>query len=166
MSLAFIKERKGAMTSGGARDVWTARENAMELLGALTLPGIERSVPYVRLFLRDTFVPGYVAPGDELLADMALVVDELAANGIRHTASGKGGKFTISLWAGRGVLRAEVTDDGANGARPVVRTVPEGESGRGLHIVGALASRWGYRPEGAGTTVWAEFRVGGGRPQG
>jgi anti-sigma regulatory factor (Ser/Thr protein kinase) len=148
------------MTSGKARYVWTGTENGMELLGALTLPGIERSVPYARLFLRDTLVPGYLSPGAELLADIALVVDELAGNGIRHTASGTGGKITIAVWAGPGAVRAEVTDDGAGGARPVVRTDPEGESGRGLHIVAALASRWGHRADGPGTTVWAEFPVG------
>lgn len=145
------------MASGEARYVWTGTENGMELLGALTLPGVDRSVPYARLFLRDTLVPGHISPGSELLADMALVVDELAANGIRHTASGKGGKITIALWAGCGVLRAEVTDDGAGGARPVVRSEPGGESGRGLHIVAALARAWGHRPDGLGTTVWADF---------
>ncbi|WP_433154152.1 ATP-binding protein [Actinomadura nitritigenes] len=50
-----------------------------------------------------------------------------------------------------------MTDDGAGGARPVVRSEPDGESGRGLHIVAALAKAWGHRPDGPGTTVWAEF---------
>ncbi|KAB2371383.1 ATP-binding protein [Actinomadura montaniterrae] len=165
MTLAGVVEREDAMASGKARYVWTGTGNGMELLGALTLPGVDRSVPYARLFLRDTLVPGHISPGSGLLADMALVVDELAANGIRHTASGKGGKITIALWAGRGVLRAEVTDDGADGARPVVRTDPGGESGRGLHIVAALAKAWGHRPDGSGTTVWADFpSLGASRP--
>jgi anti-sigma regulatory factor (Ser/Thr protein kinase) len=163
MTLAGVDEREDAMASGKARYVWTGAQNGMELLGTLTLPGVDRSVPYARLFLRDTLVPGHISPGSELLADMALVVDELAANGIRHTASGKGGKITIALWAGRGALRAEVTDDGADGARPVVRTDPGGESGRGLHIVTALAKAWGYRPDGHGTTVWADFPIPTGR---
>ncbi|MEU8342550.1 Anti-sigma regulatory factor (Ser/Thr protein kinase) [Actinomadura meyerae] len=129
----------------------------LRLLAVLTLPGVERSVRHARLFLRDTLVPDHIAPGDALLGDMALVLDEFACNGIRHTASGRGGKIHISLRAGDGVLRAEVTDEGAGGARPVLRDAADGESGRGLLIVEALASRWGYRADGARTTVWADF---------
>ncbi|TDD62788.1 ATP-binding protein [Actinomadura darangshiensis] len=137
----------------------TREAGELRLLGVLTLPGVERSVRYARLFLRDTLVPDHLAPGDELLDDMVLVVDEFACNGIRHTASGRGGKIHISLWSGPGVLRAEVSDDGADGARPALRDAPDDESGRGLHIVAALASRWGHRPDGTRTTVWADFRV-------
>ncbi|WP_169807933.1 ATP-binding protein [Actinomadura hibisca] len=129
----------------------------MTLLAALTLPGTARSVAHARSFLRDTLVPAYLAPGDELLDDMVLVVDEFAGNGIRHTASGDGGKFTVALWKGHGVLRAEVTDDGADGARPTLQPEPDDETGRGLHIVAALAMRWGHRANGARTTVWADF---------
>ncbi|MFD0690535.1 ATP-binding protein [Actinomadura fibrosa] len=135
----------------------------LELLAVLTLPGVERSVPYARYFLRDTLVPARLAPGDELLDDMALVVDEFAGNGIRHTASGRGGKLSIALLAGSGLLRAEVTDDGNARTRPRLREAPEGESGRGLHIVDALASRWGHHSDGARTVVWAEFETGSGR---
>ena len=128
----------------------TTREaGELRLLAVLTLPGVTRSVRHARLFLRDTLVPEHVAPGDDLLDDMALVVGEFAGNGIRHTASGRGGKIDIALWAGGGVLRAEVTDEGAGGARPVVRDAADGESGRGLHIVAALAERWGHRADGA-----------------
>jgi hypothetical protein len=35
------------------------------------------------------------------------------------------------------------------------------ESGRGLLIVEALASRWGVRPRAAGKTAWAELEVAG-----
>jgi anti-sigma regulatory factor (Ser/Thr protein kinase) len=131
--------------------------NELTLLAELTLPGTERSVRLARAFLRDTLVPAYVAPGDELLDDVVLVVDELAANGVRHTASGRGGTISIAVLVGDGVLRAEVTDDGAGGATPVLRAASNGESGRGLHIVDALASRWGHRTCGVRTTVWAEF---------
>jgi anti-sigma regulatory factor (Ser/Thr protein kinase) len=129
----------------------------LNLLAELTLPGVERSVRRAREFCQETLVPERVAPGDEILDDLVLVVDELAGNGIRHTASGRGGKITIALLAGDGVLRAEVSDDGADGARPVLRVDPEAESGRGLNIVDALAARWGHRPDGPRTTVWAEF---------
>ncbi|GAA3977483.1 hypothetical protein GCM10023085_69880 [Actinomadura viridis] len=131
--------------------------SGLTLLASLTLPGVPGSAPCARRFLRDTLVPGHLAPGEEVLDDMALVVDEFTGNAVRHTDSGQGGKILLRVLAGRGVLRAEVTDDGAGGARPLLRAAPEGESGRGLHIVDALASRWGHRPDGVRTTVWAEF---------
>ncbi|TDC97502.1 hypothetical protein E1285_03555, partial [Actinomadura sp. 7K507] len=81
----------------------TTREaGELQLLAVLTLPGVERSVRHARLFIRDTLVPNHLAPGDELLDDMVLVVDELAGNCVRHTASGRGGRFHIALWAGEG----------------------------------------------------------------
>lgn len=135
----------------------TREAGELRLLAVLTLPGVKRSVRNARLFVRDTLVPEHVAPGSELLDDMELVVDELAGNCVKHTASGRGGKFHIALWAGDGILRAEVSDEGACGARPTLRDAPDGESGRGLHIVAALAAQWGHRPDGARTTVWAEF---------
>ncbi|MFE9099169.1 ATP-binding protein [Actinomadura geliboluensis] len=106
----------------------------LRLLAVLTLPGVERSVRHARLLLRDTLAPDHIAPGDALPGDMALVLDEFACNGIRHTASGRGGKIHISLQAGAGALRAEVSDEGAGGARPVLRDAADGESGRGLLI--------------------------------
>ncbi|TDC70908.1 ATP-binding protein [Actinomadura sp. GC306] len=135
----------------------TREAGELQLLAVLTLPGVEGSVRHARLFVRDTLVPGRLSPGDELLDDVTLVVDEFAANCVRHTASGRGGRFHVALWAGDGVLRAEVSDDGAGGKRPEPRDAQDAENGRGLQIVAALASRWGHRPDGPRTTVWAEF---------
>ncbi|MFG2001198.1 ATP-binding protein [Spirillospora sp. NPDC048911] len=129
----------------------------MKVIAVLTLPGVERSVWYARRFLRDSVVPELLAAEDERVDDMELVVDEFASNGIRHTASGRDGKMTIALLADRTVLRIEVTDEGAGGERPALTDAPDDESGRGLHIVAALAERWGHRPDGDRTTVWAEF---------
>ncbi|MCP2341220.1 ATP-binding protein [Actinomadura rupiterrae] len=129
----------------------------MTVLASLTLPGHPRSVRYARRFLRDTLVPMYVVDGGDVLDDLTLVVDEFAGNAIRHTASGRGGRLTIALLRGAGVVRVEVTDDGAGGGRPELRPSPEGESGRGLHIVQALCSTWGHRADGERTTVWADI---------
>lgn len=92
-------------------------------------------------------------------------VSELAANAITHTASGNGGVFTVEVARpAPGVARVAVTD--AGGPRePAIRHPDEpddlhclAESGRGLALVAACGSRWGYRDadEGAGRTVWAE----------
>jgi anti-sigma regulatory factor (Ser/Thr protein kinase) len=92
-------------------------------------------------------------------------VSELAANAIAHTASGAGGVFTVEVVGpAPGVARVAVTD--AGGPRePAIRYPDEPgdlhsltEGGRGLALVAACSSRWGYRDadEGAGRIVWAE----------
>jgi hypothetical protein len=37
---------------------------------------------------------------------------------------------------------------------------PAARSGRGLHLVGALARAWGVEPSADGKTVWAELPLG------
>ncbi|MEV0660331.1 ATP-binding protein [Actinomadura luteofluorescens] len=127
------------------------------LVGEITLPGVRRSVGCARGFVRS------VAAGHPALDDMVLVVSETVANAITHTASGlEGGLVRVAVLAGDGGCRLEVADDGAAGGRPHVTggQVKDGtgaESGRGMRIVEALASRWGFRADGARTVVWAEF---------
>ncbi|MDL4815945.1 ATP-binding protein [Actinomadura opuntiae] len=123
------------------------------VVGTLTLPGAPRSVGYARRFLRDMVPPDH--PG---LDDLVTVVSELVCNAVTHTASGDGGRVTVSLLAGEGFLRMEIADDGADGRRPRLKAETGAESGRGLRIVDVLTRSWGFRPDGPGTVVWAEFR--------
>lgn len=92
-------------------------------------------------------------------------VSELAANAIAHTASGAGGVFTVEvIRPAAGAALVAVTD--AGGLRePAIRQQSQAtdepdlaEGGRGLALVAALSSRWGYRDIGdaGGRTVWAE----------
>lgn len=93
--------------------------------------------------------------------DAAHVVAELAANAALHGRV-PGRDFRLLLDAGApGVLRVEVTD--TRGER--LPAIPRGrgedaESGRGLVLVTALATRWGVTsgPFPA-KTVWAELDV-------
>ncbi|MGI5206027.1 ATP-binding protein [Spirillospora sp. CA-108201] len=127
------------------------------LVGEITLPGVRRSVGCVRGFVRT------VAAGHPALDDMVLVASETVANAITHTASGlEGGLVRVAVLAGDGGYRIEVADEGAAGGRPHVkgersRDGAGAESGRGMRIVEALASRWGFRTDGGRTVVWAEF---------
>lgn len=145
----------GSVRHGGGGAVGEARE--CTVLGEITVPGVRRSVGVARRFVRD-LVPGF--PG---LDDLITVVSETVANAVTHTASGlAGGRVTVVLAAGDGVYRLEVADDGAAGGRPHVKTphVRDGvgaETGRGMRIVAALSSRWGFRADGPRTVVWAEF---------
>ncbi|MET9074152.1 ATP-binding protein [Streptomyces sp. NPDC004232] len=87
------------------------------------------------------------------------IVAELAANAVTH---GKvpGRDFRLTLYVVGDTLRIEVTDtrgDRLPGAQPLTA---DAESGRGLHLVDALADRWGVA-EGPTPrkAVWAEISV-------
>ncbi|WUH99748.1 ATP-binding protein [Spirillospora sp. NBC_00431] len=122
------------------------------VIGEITLPGVRRSVGFARNFVRDMALD---FPGRD---DMILVVSETVANAITHTASGRaGGRLTVVLAAGDGVYRLEVVDDGGADGAPHVKAEVGAETGRGMRIVAALASRWGFRVDGARGVVWAEF---------
>ena len=83
-----------------------------------------------------------------------LLVSELVTNAINH------GRTTclLELTATSTVLRAAVADDG-DGAPQLRYAGPEAESGRGLAIVEALASRWGVEPTSSGKVVWFELNL-------
>ncbi|MEV5909332.1 ATP-binding protein [Streptomyces chartreusis] len=89
------------------------------------------------------------------------IVAELAANAALHgRVQGRDFRLALTLDTTTGLLRITVTD--AKGCQlPVAPTesAKDGETGRGLLLVGALADRWGIgiepHPPG-GKTVWAE----------
>ncbi|MEV0690598.1 ATP-binding protein [Streptomyces sp. NPDC050388] len=97
----------------------------------------------------------YASPANETVT---LIAAELTANAVRH-GHVPGRDFHVRLTqAEDGTLRIEVTDTRTE-RRPVAGTpAPDGESGRGLLLVDALADDWGVlpRPTGPGKTVWAE----------
>lgn len=84
-------------------------------------------------------------------------VSEFSANAIAHTASGRGGMFTVEVECPRdGIARVAVTDDGGASV-PVAGDLDlMAEGGRGLAMVVACTSRWGYTDADSGRTVWAE----------
>ena len=84
-------------------------------------------------------------------------VSELAANAIEHTASGRGGMFTVEVGRRRdGMAFVAVVDDGAPTAPAVTDVDDLAEGGRGLALVAACSSRWGFHDDARGRTVWAE----------
>lgn len=122
-----------------------------------TLAGQPSSVLQARRALR-----GFL--GDTPRTDDAeLIVSELAANAVRHSASREqDGEFEIRLEAKIGWLRIEVIDQGALAAAvaPEVSDDSIGhyrESGRGHLLVDALADEWGYEQEPGFGRFWAEL---------
>jgi anti-sigma regulatory factor (Ser/Thr protein kinase) len=89
------------------------------------------------------------------LHDAQLLVTELVANAVQHTASGT--PLRVVVRASPAAMRVEVSDQG-DGFDPHAIEPPSFEHGGrwGLRIVAALAHRWGVEAT-AGTTVWFEI---------
>jgi anti-sigma regulatory factor (Ser/Thr protein kinase) len=104
------------------------------------------------------FVLGMLGPwrGEQLAADAALVVTELATNAVLHAGSA----FSVSLTLSGDVIRISVGDTvplGQPGRDPGLPAVP----GHGLGVVAAMAARWGFERQDSGKVVWAELTLPG-----
>ena len=119
-----------------------------------TFRGTPASVPDARRFVGELLAG---CPAREVLMTCA---SELCANAILHTLSGAGGVFIVSVAYPRdGVAQVAVTDEGGSsvpvaGALGALDLAAEG--GRGLAMVAACTSRWGWMEAYPGRTVWAE----------
>ncbi|MFB7426058.1 ATP-binding protein [Streptomyces hydrogenans] len=104
---------------------------------------------------------------------VTLLAAELTANAVRH-GHVPGRDFHLRLTvdasadAGTGTgtgrptrIRIEVTDTRTERLPALTAPTPDAEAGRGLHLVAALATRWGTTPRIAapGKTVWAEINA-------
>jgi anti-sigma regulatory factor (Ser/Thr protein kinase) len=94
---------------------------------------------------------------------VVLVVAELTANAARHGhVPGRDFQLVLRLSAPAGTVRIEVTDTRTERTPPAPEALcvpgPQDTGGRGLLLVAALATRWGWhrRLTGPGKTVWAE----------
>jgi anti-sigma regulatory factor (Ser/Thr protein kinase) len=112
-------------------------------------------VVQARRFVRRVLAAGVLADG--LAADAVLMTSELAANAIRHTASGQGGTFAVTICPHPPAIRICVTDGGAPTGPSVASPGSLAASGRGLAIVDALVGRWGHHGGPGGRTVWFEL---------
>ncbi|MBV9943904.1 MAG: MEDS domain-containing protein [Solirubrobacterales bacterium] len=84
--------------------------------------------------------------------DIQLVVSELATNAVIHAGS----PFSVSVRCEDDAIRISVQDSSATW--PQLRGPGlAARSGRGLHLVGAVARDWGVEPARDGKTVWAEL---------
>ena len=118
------------------------------------VPGGPKAASQARRVVRDELT-GRVP--EDVLPDVALLVTELVANGVRHGGAGVGSALHLVLECRNGALHVEVINPGRTGALVGPRK-PDlgGGGGLGLHIVDRLASRWGVR-DGVRTTVWFEL---------
>ncbi|MFI6567062.1 ATP-binding protein [Streptomyces sp. NPDC050534] len=115
------------------------------------------SLENVRRFVRETISDWGL---NALAADMTIVVNELTTNAVQHALNGYDGtrgKAWLGIARTGGAVVCAVTDPSTT---PPTRRHPEqlAESGRGLLVVDALTSQWGYTPTAPdGKTVWARI---------
>lgn len=145
---------------------------------SLRLEPVAAAVPWCRQFVRHHV--RRQLPDPVLAERAALLVSELATNAVTHA----GTPFVVTVRHADGTVLVEVADerpdgtdapdrlgDGAGvagGLSGIPSAWPSGESdgGRGLRIVGELASRWGVRPVAdatggaVGKVVWFELSSG------
>jgi serine/threonine-protein kinase RsbW len=121
-------------------------------LGVFTLPGTPYSVQMARFYVRAAL--GYHDLGD-YAGDIELVTSELVSNAIAH-ATARAVNLELIRLEGPGAVAVVVTD---SSPRPPVKLDPpeDAQHGRGLHIVEALSTRWGWTPQGPGKAVFAIF---------
>ena len=97
--------------------------------------------------------------------DVAVVVSELVTNAMCHALPDSGGtrarrKVRLALLQPGPCVLCAVADPSR--AAPELKEADVlAETGRGLHVVGALADTWGYtQPSDRGKVVWAMFSTG------
>ncbi|WP_459644127.1 ATP-binding SpoIIE family protein phosphatase [Kineococcus sp. NUM-3379] len=118
---------------------------------AVTLPTDLRAVAAARSFLRAELGQWEL---EHLIDDSELVLSELVTNALVHTDdppvvtlryAGDGEELVLAVRDRSGRAVQERTPD------------PEAQGGRGLLVVGSLASTWGVTTHDDGKTVWAEL---------
>ena len=93
-----------------------------------------------------------VDPG--VLRDAQLLVSEVVTNSVKH--SGSDDSIRLRVWARRGGLKVEVADGGFGFEAEPPADAGDGEGGRGLMILEAVADRWGVSRD-ARVRVWFEL---------
>lgn len=112
-------------------------------------PGEDRQLRVLREWLKG-LLPACMAR-DDVIA----VASELGANAVCHTASGRGGQFSVAVaWTGSVV--SIVVGDGGGPTEPRVIDDTESENGRGLRLVRALSLTVGVTGDDRGRFVRAD----------
>jgi anti-sigma regulatory factor (Ser/Thr protein kinase) len=135
--------------------------SAAEFRQSMTIPAVPEQVRAVRVFVARV-LGKFRVDSDVVL----LLASELVTNSVRHSGSAvPGGVVTVTVAAGAGIVRVEVTDRIGDGVPvlPSAAAPTDGgaEGNRGLRLVDALSARWGYERGDGLATTWFELGQGG-----
>ncbi|WP_214411936.1 ATP-binding protein [Sphaerisporangium fuscum] len=129
----------------------------MGFLGSVDLLGRLSSVAVARAYVRSLLLTA----GRRAVDDVQLLVGEVVANAVRHSASGSrpDGMVELRVYDDGETVRIEVTDEGSDATIPQVpaQIDPLSEGGRGLWLVRELSRDWGWRQDGTHRTVWFDM---------
>ncbi|MET7854672.1 ATP-binding protein [Streptomyces avermitilis] len=121
---------------------------------AFTVPALVKAVPAARDRVVDRALGLGLALDEELTHDLKLLTGELVANSVTHT---RAACVVCVRWTGER-LRVEVTDVDPTSVAPS-QALSTDEHGRGLFLVAAVATAWGWQPCAAGKKTWFELAV-------
>jgi anti-sigma regulatory factor (Ser/Thr protein kinase) len=112
------------------------------LSGGLQSPGTARSL------IRDALA----GSSEDTIATAQLLVSELVTNAVLHASP----PLMLGIERKGNQMRIVVTD--GSSAHPLTRSLHDDTAdGRGLPLVEALSSSWGWHIAGAGKSVWFEL---------
>ena len=112
------------------------------------MPPVLDSVPAARRWVDDHLDP---VP-DDVRRTVGLLTSELVTNAVLHAAT----PVTVTLRRDAEAIRVEVADQSPQ--LPTLKSYGEdAATGRGLHLVSALADSWGSRRREDGKVVWFEL---------
>lgn len=125
---------------------------------SMTIPAVPEQVGAAR-----AFVAGVLGESCVQVHAALLLASELVTNSVRHSGSAvPGGTVTVSVTAGDGLVRVGVTDRCGDSV-PVLPSASAvgsaAEGSRGLWLVDALSTRWGYQRSGGLATAWFELAL-------
>ncbi|MEO6712375.1 MAG: SpoIIE family protein phosphatase [Mycobacteriales bacterium] len=115
------------------------------------LPPTPASVSLARRFVRQLLAEWHVADGTA--ADVELALSEIVTNAARHSED----TLDLRLSCTPEVVRFSVSDSSHRMPGVIETADNDSTAGRGLHLVDAVATRWGIESDGLGKTVWCEF---------
>lgn len=102
----------------------------------VTLRPVRQSAELARIFVRHRLLT--LGAPEEMIDDGCVIASELVTNVVRHVPWAE--TFYLRVSKNGCTPLIEVWDPSS--ARPVIADEPDGESGRGLIVVAALATTW------------------------
>ncbi len=100
--------------------------------------------------------------GNELVDEVVLLVSELVTNAIEAASTMRQSakpRVWLAIAGSCEAVRIEVHDSAQVAVPATCHRDDYEESGRGLEVISALATTWGWQPEPCGKVVWCELAV-------